>query len=274
MSHELEQFYAIFFEEASELLVDMETHLLDLDIEAPDLEELNAIFRAAHSIKGGAGAFGFSDMTETTHILESLLDKLRKGEMAVNSKMIDAFLQSGDLLKRQLAGHRGDEGVNTDDSDGVVNKLKAFLDNPVEPTSVQVTQTYPAKPEPQVTTPMAPEASLSEPAKASTEPTQAKPTYRIQFACGEIKPNVMEKLLIDLAQQGELNNLSTAEQPDRCILQLSTDISEEDVWEALAFIVDPSQLVIERQAAASEVTASQAIPSLVVEATKVDVEKV
>jgi len=261
MGHELEQFYAIFFEEASELLVDMETHLLELNIESPDLEELNAIFRAAHSIKGGAGAFGFTDMTETTHMLESLLDKLRKGEMAVNSQMIDVFLQSGDLLKRQLGGHRGDEGVNTDDVDGVVSKLKEFMNNPGNAPSA-----VPTEPEAQIEIPTVVEAVVNEsvvaePDEACTEAKPAKPTYRIQFACGEIKPNLMEKLLVDLAQQGQLNNLSTAEQPDCCVLQLSTDISEEDIWEALAFIVDPAQLVIEKQAAAI------AIPQALIVAT-------
>ncbi len=248
MGHELEQFYAIFFEEASELLVDMETHLLELDIESPDLEELNAIFRAAHSIKGGAGAFGFTDMTETTHMLESLLDKLRKGEMAVSSQMIDVFLQSGDLLKRQLGGHRGDEGVDTTDVDGVVNKLKELMDNPGK----ALQQAAPTEAELKVETPVVVEEVEYGPIEAPSKPTPAKPTYRIQFACGEIKPGLMEKLLVDLAQQGELNNLSNAQQPNRCVLQLSTDVSEEDIWEALAFIVDPAQLVIEKQVAVAE----------------------
>ena len=248
MGHELEQFYAIFFEEASELLVDMETHLLELDIESPDLEELNAIFRAAHSIKGGAGAFGFTDMTETTHMLESLLDKLRKSEMAVSSEMIDVFLKSGDLLKRQLGGHRGDEGINTADVDGVVSKLKELMENPGG------TQAASTEAELKAETPTVVEAVVNQPIEASTKPAPAKTTYRIQFACSEIKPNLMEKLLVDLALQGELNNLSTAEQPDQCVLRLSTDVSEEDIWEALAFIIDPTRLSIEKQAAVSEIT--------------------
>ncbi|MFA7506572.1 MAG: Hpt domain-containing protein, partial [Burkholderiaceae bacterium] len=56
---DLSQFYAVFFEEAGENLADMETLLLDLDVEAPGDEPLNAIFRCAHSIKGGAATFGF-----------------------------------------------------------------------------------------------------------------------------------------------------------------------------------------------------------------------
>jgi len=56
-----------------------------LDISNPDTEDLNAIFRAAHSIKGGAATFGMNDMTEITHVLESLLDKIRKADCCVTA---------------------------------------------------------------------------------------------------------------------------------------------------------------------------------------------
>ena len=108
MSTDMSQFYQVFFEEAAELLAEQENLLLGLDIESPDAEQLNAIFRAAHSIKGGASTFGFGDMTEVTHVLESLLDRIRKGEMKLTALMVDAFLTAADVLKVQLAGHRGD----------------------------------------------------------------------------------------------------------------------------------------------------------------------
>ena len=72
----------------------MESLLLSLDVDAPNPDDLNAIFRAAHSIKGGSGTFGFTDMTEVTHILETLLDRLRKEELALRDEMVDAFLAS------------------------------------------------------------------------------------------------------------------------------------------------------------------------------------
>src|SRR3990170_5065879 len=102
----------------------METLLLALDVSSPNPEDLNAIFRAAHSIEGGAGTFGFSDMTELTHVLESLLDKLRKGELDVRSEMIDVFLQAGDVLKGQLAGHRGDGEADAAAAGAVCADLK------------------------------------------------------------------------------------------------------------------------------------------------------
>ncbi len=108
MAIDLSQFYQVFFQEAQEHLENMEALLLDLDLASPDEEQLNAIFRAAHSIKGSAGTFGFTDLAEVTHVLENLLDRIRKGELALRPDMIDAFLDAGDLLKDLLAAHRGD----------------------------------------------------------------------------------------------------------------------------------------------------------------------
>ena len=68
MTIDMSQFYEVFFDEAEELLAEAERLLLSIDMENPDAEDLNAIFRAAHSIKGGAATFGFMDMTEITHL--------------------------------------------------------------------------------------------------------------------------------------------------------------------------------------------------------------
>ncbi|MES2042026.1 MAG: Hpt domain-containing protein, partial [Pseudomonadota bacterium] len=89
MTIDMSQFFQVFFDEAEELLAEKEKLLLAVDISSPDPEDLNAIFRAAHSIKGGASTFGLTDMTEVTHILESLLDKIRKGEMALTAEHVD-----------------------------------------------------------------------------------------------------------------------------------------------------------------------------------------
>ena len=105
---DLRQFYQTFFEEAAELLAEMEQLLLELDADAPDAEQLNAIFRAAHSIKGGAATFGFVALTETTHLLENLLDGIRRGEMTLRADMIDIFLETKDVLNGQLDTYRSD----------------------------------------------------------------------------------------------------------------------------------------------------------------------
>jgi two-component system chemotaxis sensor kinase CheA len=114
MTIDISQFYQVFFDEAEELLAEMERLLLAVDIAAPTEEDLNAIFRTAHSVKGGAGTFGLNDMTEVTHILETLLDRIRKGEMALTSEHVDAFLAAKDILKMQLDGHRLGSAVDQD----------------------------------------------------------------------------------------------------------------------------------------------------------------
>ncbi len=98
MTLDITQFYQTFFDEADELLAQMEQLLLNLDLAHPDPEDLAAIFRAAHSIKGGAATFGFTALTETTHILESLLDRARNNELVLRKDMIDTFLETKDVL--------------------------------------------------------------------------------------------------------------------------------------------------------------------------------
>lgn len=114
MTIDISQFFQVFFDEAEELLAEMERLLLAVDVEAPTEEDLNAIFRTAHSVKGGAGTFGLTDMTEVTHVLETLLDKIRKGEMALTLDHVDAFLAAKDALKMQLDGHRLGTPVDQD----------------------------------------------------------------------------------------------------------------------------------------------------------------
>jgi two-component system chemotaxis sensor kinase CheA len=118
MTIDISQFYQVFFDEAEELLAEKERLLLAVDIAAPDPEDLNAVFRTAHSIKGGASTFGLNDMSEVTHVLESLLDRIRKGEMSLTAQHVDAFLAAKDILKMQLDGHRNAAFV---DQDAVAN---------------------------------------------------------------------------------------------------------------------------------------------------------
>jgi two-component system chemotaxis sensor kinase CheA len=124
---DLTQFYGVFFEEAGENLANMESMLVDIDVEAATDEELNAIFRVAHSIKGGAATFGFSDVTELTHELETLLDRLRRHELNLRRDMVDVLLEAGDVLKAQLARYQGaaQEGPDTRDLVARIKQLAA-----------------------------------------------------------------------------------------------------------------------------------------------------
>ncbi len=113
MALDLSQFRQIFFEEATERLASLESGLLEISIEAPDEEALHSIFRAAHSIKGGAGTFGFQDLVDVTHVLESLLDRVRKREMPLCKEIVDLSLEARDVLASMLAAHQGEEAADS-----------------------------------------------------------------------------------------------------------------------------------------------------------------
>lgn len=260
MSADLEQFYQIFFEEASELLTEMDTRLLELDMHSPEPENLNAIFRVAHSIKGGADTFGFTDMAEMTHMLESLLDKLRKGELTLCSEMVDAFLQASDVLKQQLNDHSGKGQVNADEARLASQKLKELMTTTATeeaiPTALAATSAAAElnRMAGSVLSKAPDEQPVSSTRSSTTKEISTKipVTYRINFSCQDLSEAVMTKLLTNLARQGSLENLNNPQQQDSCCLKLTTMESEEDIWETLAFIVDPVTLAIEAEAIAQE----------------------
>lgn len=102
MSMDLQRFHATFFEESREGLDAMESGLLTLESGQQDAEIINSVFRAAHSIKGGAGTFGFDAIASLTHVLETLLDELRAGKRALEANAVDAMLASVDVLRALL----------------------------------------------------------------------------------------------------------------------------------------------------------------------------
>ncbi|MBP9714252.1 MAG: chemotaxis protein CheW [Sterolibacterium sp.] len=148
MALDMSQFYQVFFEETAEHLGSMEALLLDLDIQQPDPEQLNAIFRAAHSIKGSSGTFGFTDLTEVTHILENLLDRIRKDELPLRADMIDAFLDAGDVLKTLLDAHRGTGSADPQAVATICARMKALTQ---DAPAASIAPIQPAAPPPQAT---------------------------------------------------------------------------------------------------------------------------
>jgi two-component system chemotaxis sensor kinase CheA len=124
MSIDLSQFHQVFFEESFEGLDSMEEGLLDLNPDVFDVETINTIFRAAHSIKGGAGTFGFQVVAEFTHVVETLLDEIRAGSRSLTSNHIDLLLRSVDCLREIMhALQDGDEPEMA-----LANELKASFE--------------------------------------------------------------------------------------------------------------------------------------------------
>lgn len=141
MAIDMSQFYQVFFEESTEHLAEMESLLLSLDVSTPDPEQLNAIFRAAHSIKGSAGTFGFTDMAETTHVLESLLDRIRKQELSLRPEMVDAFLESGDVLRSMLDAHQNRGEVDPSAVASICTRLRQLSADVASPPPVHHSET-------------------------------------------------------------------------------------------------------------------------------------
>ncbi len=126
MNIDLSQFVGVFFEETDEHLAEMEHLLLAIDNRAADPDQLNSIFRAAHSIKGSAGVFGFQALTSVTHVLENLLDRLRNGTMSLQPGMIDAFLAAADTLKAIAAAYKQGNEPDMASANRMCERLEAF----------------------------------------------------------------------------------------------------------------------------------------------------
>ncbi|NOS96574.1 MAG: chemotaxis protein CheA [Methylotenera sp.] len=239
MTIDMSQFYEVFFDEADELLAEAERLLLGIDMESPDDEELNAIFRAAHSIKGGAATFGFMDMTEITHVLENLLDKIRKHEMALTAEHVDAFLAAKDVLAMELNGHRNAAEVDQEQVADVKMVLKSLSD-----ASGVVIATHPvAAPAPVA----APIPTAPAPVEFSATAEVAQHEIPDGSSCFNIvMPEITERDVENLQEElGLLGLVVVSKQANgRYVLSLTTDSSQADIVSICSFIVDADDLVI------------------------------
>ena len=127
MSVDMSQFHQVFFEESLEGLDIMEQGLLDLQPGSEDLETINAIFRAAHSIKGGSGTFGFMEVAEFTHVLETLLDEIRDGKRPVTQENTNLFLASVDCLRGMFDCLTQEQPVEMSTATGLLAQFDAML---------------------------------------------------------------------------------------------------------------------------------------------------
>lgn len=127
MSIDVSQFHQVFFEESFEGLDAMEMGLLGMQEGSPDMEIVNTIFRAAHSIKGGAGTFGFALVSDFTHGLETLLDQMRNGQRDVSSEGINLLLQAIDVLREMLTAVQQSEDIDTTRVNEVSAQVEALL---------------------------------------------------------------------------------------------------------------------------------------------------
>jgi len=133
MSVDLSQFHQVFFEESYEGLDVMESALLNIDISAIDDETINEIFRAAHSIKGGSGTFGFVDIAGFTHVVETLLDLIRSDQFEMKADHVDLFLRSVDCIRTMINQLESGASCDMEVADELKIAFNLLLDGEASP---------------------------------------------------------------------------------------------------------------------------------------------
>ncbi|RKP45623.1 chemotaxis protein CheA [Trinickia fusca] len=263
MTLDITQFYQTFFDEADELLAQMEQLLLNLDVGTPDPEDLAAIFRAAHSIKGGAATFGFTALTETTHILESLLDRARNNELTLRKDMIDTFLETKDVLADQLTAYRASEEPDGAAAAAICAKLERLRDGGAAPAAAAPAPAPApaAAPVPAavvesdgVTAPehvvaQAVEATHGDaPAQAGGADSNAGPHLKITLrGVGEKDQALLTEELGNLGHiVGQVKNGSDL------VVYLESEVPTDDITAVCCFVIDESQISIGRGTAPGE----------------------
>lgn len=227
MSMDISAFYQTFFDEADELLADMEQHLLLLDPIAPDIEQLNAIFRAAHSIKGGAATFGFSVLQETTHLLENLLDGARRSEMRLSTEIINLFLETKDIMQEQLDAYKSTQDPDAASFEYICAALRQLA---LEAQEGEL--------------PSATSANDSESDVSAATLAVGKDNGVLRICLSDLKAQEIPLMLEELANLGEVVE---SEQTDTSLeATLKTSVSEDDICAVLCFVLEPDQISFDR----------------------------
>ncbi|MBG6248531.1 MAG: chemotaxis protein CheA [Candidatus Symbiopectobacterium sp. PLON1] len=229
---DMSAFYQTFFDEADELLADMEQHLLLLDPQAPDTEQMNAIFRAAHSIKGGAGTFGFTVLQETTHLMENLLDGARRGEMRLSTDIINLFLETKDIMQDQLDAYKTAQEPNAESFEYICQALRQ----------------------------LALDAKGEGSAPAAAAPTLAQAgNDELRISLTGLKTQEIPQMLEEL---GNLGTVKDPQQTDSSLdVTLVTSESEDDISAVLCFVLEPEQIHFGAPSASTPSAAPAAEPA-------------
>lgn len=254
---DITEFYQTFFDEADELLADMEQHLLLLDPENPDQEQMNAIFRSAHSIKGGAATFGFVKLQQTTHVLENLLDSARRHEMALTDDIINLFLEAKDIMQQQLDAHKNSQEPDEETFNYICEKLRQLALDVKEEQSAPNVEAV-AGPEASVSHVIETETSVpSSDAEnvqndATVEETSKMATdghYYHHIILSDLKETDIDLMLDELKHLGDVSQVEKQHHGLEAILK--TTATEEDISAVLCFVIEPEQISF-RQNTATE----------------------
>jgi len=267
---DITDFYDTFFEEAAELLADMERHLLELDLADPAPEQLAAIFRAAHSIKGGAGTFGFEVLQRTTHLFENLLDHTRRGELTLRPDIVDTFLETKDMLHDQLEAYRNSEQPDQAAFERICRILKEIAEEEIGRSLDGANAPAPSAPVAESTQPPAADDATDDRAENATEgaaesaaknagaPVEEKgaentansatdndtpsPGDALLVTLVGIADKDRELLVEELGQLGEV--LERRGSAERHEVVLATQVGAADIEAVMCFIAEPEQVEV------------------------------
>ncbi|WP_370978914.1 chemotaxis protein CheA [Agaribacterium sp. ZY112] len=238
MSIDLEQFHQVFFEESIEGLDIMESALMELDVDAIDDETINAIFRCAHSIKGGSATFGFTSISAFTHILETLLDQVRSSKRSLTVENINLLLQSVDCMRDMLGLLKVGDDSDTQQAIELTKQFKSLLESEVHDNTEE------------------PKSNKPEPSKTREWHITFSP-YSDIFRSG----NDPLRNISALSELGHIscvcnsdNLLSLSELDSErsylsWLITLVSDCSEEDIKEVFEWVEDECDLTLSQQGA-------------------------
>jgi two-component system chemotaxis sensor kinase CheA len=226
-------------EEAREVLVELESSLLELNERPDDAELVGRVFRSMHTIKGSGAMFGFDEVASFTHHLETAFDEVREGRLAVTSKLVDLSLEAVDLIKRMLDEPDGASGTENAIADGILVRLRELTGI----TDTKQSETPPSSTLPQHSSK---EGLIQD--------------WLIRFAPG---PNLMRNgtnpllLLRELRQLGDARVTASMTgipplselDPERCYvsweIQLTTTGCREAIRDVFMFVEDCCELTVE-----------------------------
>ncbi|MFV9473380.1 chemotaxis protein CheW [Advenella sp. RU8] len=242
-SPDLSEFHDTFFDEAQELLQGMEQTLLSLDPESPDHESLNAIFRCAHSIKGGAAAFGvFDDLVSTTHKLENILDLVRNGKMPLTHEAISVFLKAKDVLWDLVQAYREQKEPGSESA----RELLAMLQQLSEAKPAE------AKTATQSVSGQAVQPIETAVAQEETPPEKPATTPDVVIPEGE---KLLKVTLFDVSEKDRLSlhnemgimgtHIRQSSSGNEHYYWLSSALPPEDIIAVCCFVIDESQIKVE-----------------------------
>lgn len=235
---DLSQFYQIFFEEARENLDLMEKLLITFNPHVIDEEALNGIFRCAHSVKGGAATFGFSDVVALTHQMESLLDRLRRHEIPFSSTMVEVLLESADISRAFLARHEGVLEGDLPDASDLIRRLAAMTAGQVpEPRAPLVMEVPDEVPDYVLVTPPTLPA-----AGGRCLVLHIGPLARLSDA------DEVVALFLDIPDLGQIAELPPPDAQTRSF-SVTTSSSNEDLLDLFSFHVSKEQIQITESSA-------------------------